>query len=241
MSKIIRKFRQEKKKNRIGREYTKLRYPSVDKAAEGTILDLVHERGKGAPYAVVEIEDKTYNIPATEGMSVGDKFQIGDKTEVKTGNITKIKNIPEGTYVNSVEYAYNDGGHMAMNAGGFCIVVNHHRETNQTILKLPSGQKKTISSDVRAIIGIVASAGITFKPLMKASNVHYLRKARGQLFPRVRGVAMNPVDHPHGGGNHQHIGFPCTIARSAPYAQQVGLVAASRTGRRTGSKNSGNK
>lgn len=123
-----------------------------------------------------------------------------------------------------------------MTAGSFCTVVNHRKESSQTVIKMPSGVKRVLSSDVRAVVGICASACITEKPLLKAGTTHYLKKSRGQLFPRVRGVAMNPVDHAHGGGNHQHIGFPCTIARTAPYAQQVGLVAARSTGRRTGSK-----
>ena len=71
---------------------------------------------------------------------------------------------------------------------------------------------------------------------LKAGVAHYLKRSRGQLFPRVRGVAMNPVDHPHGGGNHQHIGFPSTVSKKAPFAQQVGLVGARSTGRRTGNK-----
>ena len=236
MSKVIRKFRQEKKKNRVARVYLKLSYPAAAVNTEGTIVDLKHERGKGAPYAVVKIQGAEYNIVATEGVSVGQVFAIGDSTELKTGNITKLKNIPEGTAINSVEYEYNDGGKIALTAGSFCTIVNHRKESNQSVIKLPSGLKRVISSDARAIIGIVSSAGITEKPLLKAGTTHHLKRSRGQLFPRVRGVAMNPVDHAHGGGNHQHIGFPSTVARTAPYAQQVGLIAARSTGRRTGAK-----
>lgn len=236
MSKIIRKFRQEKKKNRAAREYTRLSYPAVSEASEYTVVDLVHERGKGAPYAVVKLNDKTYNIMATEGVAIGATFQIGDEVELKTGNIMKLKNIPEGTAVNSVEYKENDGGFFALTAGSFCTIINHRKEYNQTVIKMPSGTKRVVSSDLRAMIGVSASAGITEKPLLKAGTTHFLKQSRGQLFPRVRGVAMNPVDHHHGGGNHQHIGFPSTVARRAPYAQQVGLIAARSTGRRTGAK-----
>lgn len=236
MSKIIRKIRQEKKKNREGRTYLNLSYPAVEGITTGKVVDIIHERGRGSPHAVVNIHGKDYNIAATEGISVGTEFEIGDAAPLRTGNITKLKNIPEGIAVHSVEYAYNDGGMVALTAGTFCLIVNHRKESGQTVLKFPSGLKKTVDSESRAIIGIVSSAGITEKPILKAGNAHFLRKSRGQLFPRVRGVAMNPVNHQHGGGNHQHIGFPCTIARRAPYAQQVGLVAARRTGRRTGSK-----
>lgn len=236
MSKIIRKMREEKKRNRHPRKYTVTCYPVVAEPTEFRITDIVHERGKGAPLAVFNIDGKKYHIAATEGVFVGETYQIGDNVELKTGNIMKIKNIPEGTAVNSVEKVYGDGGKYAFTAGGFCTIVNHRKETNESVLRLPCGSKRVVSSEVRAVIGIVSSAAITEKPLLKAATVYHLRKSRGQLFPRVRGVAMNPVDHPHGGGNHQHIGYPCTIARKAPYAQQVGLIAARSTGRKNSSK-----
>jgi large subunit ribosomal protein L8e len=236
MSKVIRKFRQIKKKNRIQKQYTLLSYPLVTKPTEGVVLDIFHESGKCAPVAVVLINNKKYNIAATEGLIVGSKILVGDHSEMKIGNITNLRNIPEGSSVHSVEYAENDGGKIAIIAGSFCDVVNHRRESQQTVIKLPSGVKKVLPSSARAVIGLVAGSGVTEKPILKASVAHYLHKARGQIFPKVRGVAMNPVDHAHGGGNHQHIGAPSTIAKTAPYAQQVGLIGARSTGRRTGSK-----
>jgi len=227
MSKVIRKIRQEKKKNRIAREYIKPAYPAVAGTAEYTVVDIIHERGRGAPHALVRVGDKTYHIMAAEGVAVGGVFRIGEQVELRTGNITALKNIPEGTAVNSVERELNDGGFFALTAGAFCTIVNHRKESNQTVIKMPSGVKRVVSSELHAMIGISSSAGITDKPLLKAGTTHFLKKSRGQLFPRVRGVAMNPVDH------HQHIGFPSTVARRAPYAQQVGLVAARSTGRRT--------
>lgn len=240
MSKVIRKFRQIKKKNRIAKEYTKLSYPSVSETQEATIVDITHERGKCAPMVIFELEGQRYTVAATEGLRVGSKITVGKNVAIKPGNITSLKNIPEGSSIHSVEYVLNDGGKIAFVAGTFCLVVNHRKENNQTVIKMPSGIKKVMNSDARAIIGIVAGAGVTEKPILKAATSHYLHKARGQLFPRVRGVAMNPVDHAHGGGNHQHIGAPSTIAKIAPYAQQVGLIGARSTGRRTGSKKNAN-
>ncbi|KAI4291415.1 large subunit ribosomal protein L8e [Pancytospora philotis] len=236
MSKVLRKFRQEKKKNRAAKEYIKPAYPAVDNVTEYIVEDIVHERGRGAPHAVVRIGDECRHIMATEGMAVGAVHQIGDNVEIRPGNITSLKNISEGLPVNSVEREANDGGFYALTAGTYCTIVNHRKELGQTVLKMPSGTKIVVNSSVRAMIGMCASAGITEKPLLKAGTTHFLKKSRGQLFPRVRGVAMNPVDHHHGGGNKQHIGFPSTVARSAPYAQQVGLIAARSTGRRTGAK-----
>lgn len=236
MSKVIRKFRQQKKVDRANRNPTIPNYPKVSGTVEMTLVDIKHQRGKGAPLAVVKIGGKNYNVCATEGTSVGQKFTIGDNGTVEVGNILQLKNIPEGCAIHSVEYTYGDGGQVAMTAGCFCSVENHRKESEQTVLKMPSGQKKVFPSNVRATVGIVSGAGIREKPLLKAGTTHHLKRSRGQLFPRVRGVAMNPVDHQHGGGNHQHIGFASTVSKRAPIAQQVGLIGARSTGRRTGNK-----
>ena len=71
----------------------------------------------------------------------------------------------------------------------------------------------------------------TEKPLMKAGAAHYRAKARGKLYPTVSGVAMNPVDHPHGGGNHQAVHGPNSVSRNAPPGKKVGNIAPRRTGR----------
>lgn len=236
MSKVIRKFRQQKKKERAGVKQIDLKYPKVKDTKEMTLVELKHLRGKGAPMAIVEIEGKKYKICATEGTSVGQKFTIGLEGQVQEGNIMQLKNIPEGFAVHSVEHEFNDGGNVAMTAGCYCSVENHRKESGQTVLKMPSGKKRVFPNTVRAVVGVVSGAGIKDKPLLKAGTTHYLKRSRGQLFPRVRGVAMNPVDHGHGGGNHQHIGFSSTVSKRAPLAQQVGLVGARSTGRRTGNK-----
>ena len=80
------------------------------------------------------------------------------------------------------------------------------------------------------MVGLVAGGGRSDKPVMKAGNNYHKYKAKRRCWPVVRGVAMNPVDHPHGGGNHQHIGHPSTISRYAPHGKKVGLIAARRTG-----------
>merc|ERR1712217_388917 len=92
------------------------------------------------------------------------------------------------------------------------------------------GKIKAINSKCRGMIGQVAGGGRTVKPLLKASRAFYKYKAKRNNWPKVRGVAMNPVDHPHGGGNHQHIGFGVTVSREAAQGQKAGLIAARRTG-----------
>ena len=102
-------------------------------------------------------------------------------------------------------------------------------------IKLPSGSKKVISSDCRATVGQVAGGGRTEKPMLKAGRAYHKYRVKRNSWPKVRGVAMNPVEHPHGGGNHQHIGHASTVRRDAPPGQKVGLIAARRTGRIRGS------
>merc|ERR1711957_891744 len=97
--------------------------------------------------------------------------------------------------------------------------------------KVPSGHRKTIVGQSRAMLGIVAGGGRNEKPILKAGVKHYMFKPKRKMFPKVRGVCMNPVEHPHGGGNHQHVGKPTTIGRGKPAGRKVGLIAARRTGR----------
>ncbi|XP_078495632.1 large ribosomal subunit protein uL2-like, partial [Ciona intestinalis] len=92
-----------------------------------------------------------------------------------------------------------------------------------------------------AIIGVVAGRGHIDKPLLKAGAAYHKYKAKRNCWPRVRGVAMNPVKHPFGGGNHQHIGSPSTVRCDASPGRKVGLIAARRTGRLRGSRVSKNE
>ncbi|KAH0507524.1 60S ribosomal protein L8 [Microtus ochrogaster] len=102
--------------------------------------------------------------------------------------------------------------------------------------KLPSGSKKVISSADRAVVAVVAGGGRIGKPIIKAGGAYHKYKAKRNCWPRVRGVAMNPGEHPFGGGNHQHIGKLSTIRRDAPARRKVGIIAARRTGRLCGTK-----
>jgi len=86
------------------------------------------------------------------------------------------------------------------------------------------------------MVGLVAGGGRIEKPILKAGRAYFKYKARRHIWPEVRGVAMNPVDHPHGGGNHQHLGKPSTVRRDCPPGQKCGLIAARRTGRIRGTK-----
>merc|ERR1711923_222886 len=109
-------------------------------------------------------------------------------------------------------------------------------EEKRTRVKLPSGTKKVIPSANRATVGIVAGGGRIDKPILKAGRAYHKYKVKRNCWPKVRGVAMNPVEHPHGGGNHQHIGKAPTVMRGTSAGRKVGLIAARRTGRIRGGK-----
>ena len=146
------------------------------------------------------------------------------------GNILPVNSMPEGTIVSNVEAKLGDRGSLARASGTSAIVIGHSEDGKKTRVRLPSGVRKSILGGCRAMIGVVAGGQRTDKPLLRANSSYFKAHAKKRNWPRVRGVAMNPVEHPHGGGNHQHVGHPTTTRRDAPRGQKCGLIAAKRTG-----------
>merc|ERR1719414_1979690 len=163
-------------------------------------------------------------------MHTGQFIYAGKKATLQIGNILPIGIMPEGTIISCVEEKAGDRGKMARTSGNYATVIAHNPDTKRTRVKLPSGSKKVIPSANRAMVGIVAGGGRIDKPMLKAGRAYHKYKAKRNCWPKVRGVAMNPVEHPHGGGNHQHTGHPTTVARCYPPGAKVGLIAARRTG-----------
>merc|ERR1712008_390179 len=119
---------------------------------------------------------------------------------------------------------------------GAPLAIVHFRDPYK--YKMPSGTKKVIPSANRAMVGIVAGGGRIDKPMLKAGRAYHEYKVKRNSWPKVRGVAMNPVEHTHAGANHQHIGKASTVKRGTSAGRKVGLIAARRTGRiRRGKKN----
>jgi large subunit ribosomal protein L2 len=201
----------------------------------GEVTELVHSPVHSAPLARVKLPGgDTTLVSATEGIAIGSSVAIGDNVALKPGNITRIANIPEGTAINNLELRPGDGGKVARAAGNSCIV--EARIGNKVRIRLPSGAIKELPENCRATIGVLSGHGRDEMPLRTAGAAYYKAKARGKLFPHVSGVAMNPVDHPHGGGNHQAVHGPSSVARGTPPGAKVGLIAPSRTGRGRGKK-----
>lgn len=171
---------------------------------------------------------------AAEGLYTGQFIYAGRRAALTIGNTLPVGEMPEGTIICAVEEKAGDRGAIARASGDYAIVVAHNPDAGITRIKLPSGSKKVIPSTCRATVGQVAGGGRTEKPLLKAGAAFHKYRVKRNSWPKVRGVAMNPVEHPHGGGNHQHIGHASTVRRDAPPGQKVGLIAARRTGRLKG-------
>ena len=202
----------------------------------GEVTELVHSPVHTAPLARVKLPDGQTNlVVATEGISIGSTVAIGDNVALRPGNITSISNIPEGTAINNLELRPGDGGKIARTAGN-SATIEAHLEGGKVRVRLPSGVSKDMTGNCRATIGVLAGHGRGEMPLRTAGAAPYKANARGKVSPHVSGVAMNPVDHPHGGGNHQAVHGPSSVARGTPPGAKVGNIAPSRTGRGRGKK-----
>jgi len=203
---------------------------------KGLVKDIIHDPGRGAPLAKVVFRDSyRYRLNkelmvAVEGLYAGQFVYCGRNAQLAVGNCLPIGKMPEGTVCSMVEDKYADRGTLARASGTSCIVVGHSEDGKKSMVKLPSGTRKRLPAGSRAVVGVIAGGGRIDKPMLKAGNAFHKYKKKRNCWPKVRGVAMNPVEHPHGGGNHQHVGHPTTQARDAPAGKKVGLIAARRTG-----------
>jgi len=200
------------------------------KALRGEVMDIVNSVGHSAPLMLIKYENEEFSLlPAPLGIRKGDEVWVGDEIKSKIGNITKLGNIPTGTFVYNLERKPFDGGKLVRTSGTAAQIVG--REEGKIVIRMPS--KKTIRFDpnCRATIGIIAGGGRKEKPFIKGGKKHIAMKARGKLHPKVSGVAMNAKDHPFGGTHRRTKGRATTTSRHAPPGRKVGLIAAKKTGR----------
>ncbi len=196
----------------------------------GTVVDIDHDPTRSAPVAEVEFEDGDRRLViAPEGIGVGDDLEVGISASIEPGNTLPLAEIPEGVPVHNVEANPGDGGRFARASGVSARVITHDR--NATVVQLPSDEVKRFDPECRATIGVVSGGGRTDKPVVKAGKKYHKVQSRGTVWPRVRGVAMNAVDHPFGGGGRQHPGRPKSVSRNAPPGRKVGDISSRRTGR----------
>ncbi len=194
------------------------------------VIELLHSPGRGCPVALIKYNDdkKDLWLPP-EGIFEGEEFiHSNSQTEIKVGNILPLKEIPLGTLVFNIESTPQDGGKFARSSGVAAIVRN--RVGNKVELLFRSKRTKWIHEKCLATVGVVAGGGRTDKPFLKAGNKFHYKKSKAIKWPVVRGVAMNAVSHPYGGGAKQSPHKSTTTSRNAPPGRKVGQIAARRTG-----------
>jgi len=252
MGRVIRGARKGKRntliftsKTKLRKGAAKLRSPDfIERTGyiKGLVKDIIHDPGRGAPLAKIVFHKQVkYGLQKTlvvaaEGIHTGQFVYFGNSAQLAVGNCLALNKIAEGTCVSMVEEKVGDRGAIARASGTSCIIVGHSEDGKKTRIRMPSGSRKTVKGTCRAIVGIVAGGGRSEKPILKAGNNFHKYRVKRNSFPKVRGSAMNPVEHPHGGGNHQHVGHPTTVARVSPAGAKVGLIAARRTGILRGGK-----
>jgi len=158
------------------------------------VVALEYDPYRTAFLCLLEYEDKDKRyILAPDGIKLEDRIICAEKAEIKTGNRMKIKNIPVGVMVYNIELIPGRGGRLARSAGAFAKVLAHEGE--YTHLEMPSKEIRMVSGDCFASIGAVSHPEWRYEIIKKAGS----SRLRG-IRPTVRGSAMNPCDHPHGGG-----------------------------------------
>ena len=197
-------------------------------SGEGKVLEIRHAPGRSAPLAKVALGDLEFFMIAPDGLQVGQTVGIGRPT-VERGSVLALGGLPEGTLVYNIELDPGDGGRLVRAAGTSAVVVS---QGGRTVVRLPSGHFKELDPRCRAIVGVVAGAGRKDKPFYKAGKHVNAYRSKAQSAIVVRGVAKNPVDHPHGGGAHQHVGRPSTVSAGAPPGRKVGRLSPKRKRRK---------
>ena len=170
------------------------------------VASIEYDPNRSANIALLNYADgeKRY-ILAPVGLSVGDKLMSGPDAEIKVGNALPLENIPVGTVIHNVEMQPGKGGQIARSAGNSAQLMA--KEGKYATLRLPSGERRYIPIKCRATIGLVGNVEHENVSIGKAG-----RKRHMGVRPSVRGVVMNPCDHPHGGGEGKSpVGMPSPV------------------------------
>jgi len=161
--------------------------------APATVERLEYDPNRTAFIALVKYSDgEQAYILAPQRLKAGDQVVSGDRVDVKPGNAMPLRNIPVGTIVHNVELKQGRGGQMARSAGTYLQLVG--RDQGNALLRMPSGEVRMVKAECMATIGAVSNPDQQNVSSGKAGRSRWLG-----VRPTVRGITMNPVDHPHGG------------------------------------------
>ncbi len=176
----------------------KQRYRIIDfkrtKTGVAIVERIEYDPNRTAFIALIRYEDNELSyILAPQRLAVGDKVEASSSADIKPGNCMPLKNMPVGTIVHNVEMKPKKGGQLARSAGSYAQLAGRDGEYAQ--IKLMSGELRMVKVECLATIGAVSNQDWQNTKMGKAGRARWLG-----INPSVRGVAMNPVDHPHGGG-----------------------------------------
>jgi len=176
------------------RRYRLIDFKRLRNDVQATVLRLEYDPNRTAFIALIEYTDgeKSY-ILAPQRIREGDNVISGESVDIKPGNAMPMKNIPVGTIIHNVEMKIGKGGQMARSAGTYAQIIG--KDQGYAQLRLSSGELRLVLAECMATIGAVSNPDQQNIKLGKAGRNRWLGKR-----PSVRGVAMNPIDHPHGGG-----------------------------------------
>ncbi len=208
--------------------FTNASHPRISEGT-GTVVDLVHESGRIAPLAKVMYGQTEQYMIAPDGINVGQEVVFGPKGDVAAGNTKQIGLLPEGTIVCNIESQPGDGGKLARTAGTGATIVSHGAKT---VLLMPSGKFKEVDDKCLATVGLVSGGGHKEKPFAKSGKKFWAYRGKAKAYFKVKGIAMNPVNHPHGGGGHPHVGTQSSVGRNTPPGRKVGRLAPQRKKRK---------
>jgi len=209
------------------RHHGPIYHPDPAIVGEGKVVDIVMAPGRTAPVAEVAAPGGgTIRVLASAGLGTGDSvsFQEG---RVDRGSILPLGRIPDGTLVSNLEVKPYDGGRLVRTAGSSALVVAHAGP--EVTVQLPSGAFKQFLESCRAQVGAVGGGGRKERPVIKAGKKVWGARSLARAAYKVRGVAMNPVNHPFGGGAHQHVGRPSTVSSGAWPGAKVGRFSKSQS------------
>ncbi|MEM0139353.1 MAG: 50S ribosomal protein L2 [Ferroplasma sp.] len=190
------------------------------------VADIIQAPGRTAPVLSLKNEKNEVNyMIAFNGAFKGQDIHVGNDEKVVEGTTSSLSKIADGAYVYNIENMPGDGGKFCRTAGSAGLIISHGETVS---IKLPSGKTKELNPNCRATVGSVAGSGARDMPILKAGTHIKFLQSKAKRPYSVRGVAMNAVNHPHGGGNHQHVGGPSTVARGSPPGAKVGRLSPQR-------------
>ncbi len=176
------------------RRYRVVDFKRIKFDVSATVVRLEYDPNRSAFIALIRYDDGTNSyILAPQRLAAGDKVISGEQVDIKPGNAMPMKNIPVGTIIHNIEMKPGKGGQIARAAGSYVQLVG--KDQGYALLKMCSGEQRMVRSDCMATVGAVSNPDHQNQISGKAGRSRWLGKR-----PHVRGVAMNPVDHPHGGG-----------------------------------------